>query len=98
MNGGVSTLAWLDQSNLVAGCECHALKIIDIEKSYVVKQSILTNHKVAQCLDTSQANLILTGNEDSCIRMWDQRNSSSRESTKIYSGHERTISCVKFNA
>jgi len=46
-------MEWLDGDSLVAGCGDHALKVIDIEKSYLVKQSIMTEYKVPTCLDTA---------------------------------------------
>jgi WD40 repeat protein len=73
VNGGVESLEWLDGDTLIAGCQDHALKLIDIEKSYVIKQSILTSHKVPSCMDTANGNLILMGSEDACIRLFDTR-------------------------
>ena len=33
---------------LVAGCQDHAIKLVDIEKSFMVKQSIMLEHKTPQ--------------------------------------------------
>ena len=57
----------------MAGCQDHAIKLIDIEKSYLIKQSIMTDHKVPTCMDTGAESLILTGCEDSIIRLYDTR-------------------------
>lgn len=66
-------MGWINGGTFVAGCNDQALKIIDVENNYLIKQSILTNYKVPTCLDTSQDNLILTGCEDGIIRLWDIR-------------------------
>lgn len=90
INGGVDSLAWLDGDNLVAGCRDHAIKIIDVEKSYVTKQSIQTEHKVPTSMDTSQDHLILTGSEDAIIRLWDCRTGENRPAKQMvhqYEGH-----------
>lgn len=63
----------MNASTFVAGCSDQALKIVDVENNYVVKQSIIMNYKVPTCLDTSQDSLILTGSEDGIIRLWDIR-------------------------
>lgn len=101
VKGGVHSLGWLDGDNLVAGCGDHAIKVVDIEKSFVVKQSILTDNKVPTCLDTAQDNLILTGSEDGVIRLWDTRVGSASKSSKQlaaqFSSHNRFITQVCFN-
>lgn len=101
MKGGVHSLCWLDGDNLVAGCGDHAIKLVDIEKSFVIKQSILTDNKVPTCIDTAQDNLILSGSEDGVIRLWDTRLGSASKSTKHlsaqFSSHTRMISRVCFN-
>lgn len=86
----MDSLAWLDGDNLVAGCRDHAIKIIDVEKSYVTKQSIQTEHKVPTSIDTSQDHLILTGSEDAIIRLWDCRTGENRPNKQLvhqYEGH-----------
>lgn len=97
INGGISTLTWLDDITLVAGCHEHAIKLVDIEKSYIVKQSILTQHKVPTCIDTSGTNLLLSGSEDSIIRLWDIRTGSDKPVKQLasqYEGHSKYISQV----
>lgn len=73
VNGGVQSLNWLDSDTIVAGCQDHAIKLVDIEKSFVVKQSIMLEHKTPTCMDTNGENLILAGCEDSVIRLYDTR-------------------------
>ena len=100
INGGVNSLAWLDGETLIAGCEEHAIKLVDIEKSYIVKQSVLTQHKVPTCIDTSSSNLILTGSEDAIIRLWDVRTGENKPVKQLagqYEGHSAYISQVRFN-
>ena len=96
----MNSLSWLDGDTLVAGCEDHSIKLVDIEKSYIIKQSILTSHKVPTCMDTSSRNLILTGSEDSTIRLWDCRTGSERPAKQMlhsYQGHQAWISSVQLN-
>ena len=85
---------WLNGDNLVAGCMDHAIKIVDVENSHSVKQSILMEHKVATCMDTSQDYLVLTGSEDSQIRLWDTRSGSQKPARRLantYQGHQKWI-------
>ena len=88
----------MDGETLVAGCEDHALKVVDVEKSYIVKQSVLTQHKVPTCIDTAHGNLILSGSEDAVIRLWDLRQERIARKLPVFDGHSRWISSVKFNA
>jgi len=101
VKGGVHSLTWLDGDNLIAGCGDHAIKIIDIEKSFVIKQSILTDNKVPTCIDTAQDNLILSGSEDGVVRLWDTRAGEASKSNKHlaaqFSSHSRFITQVCFN-
>ena len=99
LNGGVESLSWLDGDTLIAGCQDHALKLVDVEKSYVVKQSIITHHKVPTCLDTSGGNLILTGCEDATIRLWDARQgqNAAKQIVNEYNGHSSYVKQVEFN-
>lgn len=101
INGGVNALSWINGENLVAGCATdHAIKIIDIEKSYLIKQSINTDYKVPTCLDTAQDHLILQGSEDSVIRLWDTRAGDQKSAKLInhkFKGHSKWVSQVKFN-
>ena len=97
----MNTLNWLNGETLVAGCSRdHAIKLVDVEKSHLIKQSILTEHKVPTCLDTAQDFLALTGSEDSVIRLWDTRTGEQRPAKQMshtYKGHSRWITQVKFN-
>jgi WD40 repeat protein len=73
---------------------------VDIEKSFVVKQSIMLDHKTPTCLDTGSNNLILAGCEDSVIRLFDTRvNGTTKAQMKNqYEAHSRYITQVKFNS
>lgn len=73
VKGGVNSLTWLDGDNLVAGCGDHAIKVVDVENSYVIKQSILTDNKLPTCMDTAFGNMILAGCEDGIVRLFDTR-------------------------
>ena len=99
VKGGVHSLGWLDGDSLVAGCGDHAIKVVDIEKSFVIKQSILTDDKVPTCMDTAFGNLILTGSEDGVIRLWDTRagSASKKQLAAQFSSHNKFISKVCFN-
>ena len=90
----------MDNETLVAGCLDHALKVVDTVKGNVVKQSILTVHKVATCMDCAQSNLILTGCEDAVIRLWDTRQGdrAARSVTGTYSAHSQYLTSVRFNS
>lgn len=91
VSGGVESLTWFNGDTLVAGCQDHAIKLIDAEKSYTVKQSILTQHKVATCMDTAQDNLVLMGSEDATIRLWDIRDKSGKGIVNEYKSHTAYI-------
>ena len=60
----------------------------------------MTDHKVPTCLDTGLESLILTGGEDSIIRLYDTRaNGMQRPQMKSkYEGHTRYINQIKFNS
>ena len=100
VNGGVHSLAWLDSDTLVAGCQDHAIKLVDIEKSFMVKQSIMLEHKTPTCMDTGSENLILAGCEDSVIRLFDTRVSGSQKAQlkNSYEAHSRYVTQVRFNS
>jgi len=51
---------------------------------------------VPTCIDTAQGNLVLSGSEDSIIRLWDTR--AQDKMVHQYQGHQRWISQVQFNA
>lgn len=91
VSGGVESLTWLNGETLVAGCQDHAIKLIDAEKSYIVKQSILTQHKVPTCIDTAQDNLVLMGSEDAILRLWDIRDKSGKQVLNEYKSHSAYI-------
>ena len=101
MNGGVCSLDWLNGDNLVAGCQLdHAIKVVDVEKSFLVKQSLLTDHKVPTCLTTAQDHLVLAGSEDSVVRLFDARTGDKRAAQQLthsYKGHSKWITSVRFN-
>jgi len=101
VKGGVSSLTWLDGDSLVAGCGDHAIKIIDVENAYVIKQSILTDNKLPTCMDTAFGNLILAGCEDGVVRLFDTRVGSSSTKGKqlaaSFASHGKYIQQVCFN-
>lgn len=37
IHGGVQSLEWLDANTLVAGCQDHAIKLIDVQNQNIVK-------------------------------------------------------------
>ncbi len=90
----------MNGDDLVAGCkEDHAIKIVDVEKSYVVKQSVHTNFKAPCCLDTAQDSLILAGCEDGAVRLWDVRaGDRSKLLRSEYKGHSKWVTSVNFNS
>jgi WD40 repeat protein len=92
-------LSWMNEETLVAGCEDHAIKLVDVEKSQHVTQSILTDSKVPTCIDTDFNNLVLSGCEDGVIRLWDVRASEKKQKLlqNSFKGHRGWISAVKFN-
>lgn len=85
----MESLSWLSGDELVAGCrDDHAIKVVDIEKSFVIKQSIQTDYKTPCSLDTAQDSLVLAGCEDCVIRLWDLRsNEKGKYFRHSYSGH-----------
>ena len=63
-----------------------------------MEEILFTQHKVPTCLDSSQEHTLLTGNEDSVVRLWDVRSGSSEKIFKAqFESHEKWISQVKFN-
>jgi WD40 repeat protein len=71
VGGGVSALHWSTPDNVIAGCYDHSIKIIDVS-SQQVQEVMFTDHKVPTSLDSSR-DLIISGHEDSLIRLWDLR-------------------------
>ena len=84
----------------MAGCQDHAIKLVDIEKSFVVKQSIMLDHKTPTCIDTGNDNIILAGCEDSIIRLFDTRVNGTKKAQlkNQYEAHSRYVTQVKFNS
>jgi WD40 repeat protein len=78
VHGGVESLGWMNDEVLVAGCRDHAIKLVDINKSFLVKQSLITESKVPTCLDTDLDSLILAGSEDGVVRLFDIRANEKR--------------------
>ena len=59
---------------------------------------MFTQHKVPTCIDSVQDSTLITGHEDSVIRLWDVRSGMSERTFKSqYESHERWVSRVKFN-
>jgi WD40 repeat protein len=77
---GANVITWLDSDTLVAGCQDHAIKLVDLEKTFLIKQSIMTDYKLPTCIDSSGANLVIAGCEDSVIRLYDTRSGSKQAS------------------
>jgi WD40 repeat protein len=92
---GANVITWLDSDTLVAGCLDHAIKIVDIEKTFLIKQSIMTDYKVPTCIDSSEK-LVLVGCEDAVLRLYDTRSGSKMASQ--YVAHDRYVTGVKFNS
>lgn len=86
----------MDSDTLVAGCNDHAIKLIDLEKTFLIKQSIMTDYKTPTCMDSS-SNLVLIGCEDSTLRLYDTRSSGSKMAAQ-FQAHNRWITGVKFNS
>jgi WD40 repeat protein len=92
---GANVIAWLDSDTLVAGCQDHAIKLVDLEKTFLIKQSILTDYKLPTSMDTFGSK-ILAGCEDASVRLYDTRSGSKMVSE--YQAHNRFITGVKFNS
>ena len=98
--GGVASLSWSCPESFVVGGTDHQLKMYDVEKGRVI-ESILTQNKVAQTMDGLNENLILTGQEDGVVKLYDLRESATDSRRyKVagqYSGHIRGVTRVQFN-
>lgn len=70
--GGITSLKWMNNDTILAGSSDHSIKVINAETSQV-QEILFTNHKVATSLDSAQGNLVLSGHEDSVVRLWDIR-------------------------
>ena len=77
------------------GGQDHQIKIVNVDTKKI-EEIIFTNHKVPTSIDSIQDSLILTGHEDSLIRLWDIRVSSAGSSEKKfksqYEGHDSWVS------
>ena len=59
---------------------------------------MFTSHKVATCIDSSKETTLLTGHEDTIVRLWDVRSGASEKTfSQQFEGHEKWVSQVKFN-
>lgn len=74
--GGVASLLWASGTNFVVGGTDHQMKIFDVEKGQIV-ESIMTQNKVAQTMDGLNEDLILTGQEDGVVKLYDLRESAT---------------------
>lgn len=90
-------MKWAGPSTIYAGCYDHQIKIINVDKLQI-EEVLFTNHKVPTSIDSVQESLVLTGHEDSTIRLWDVRSGLSEKRFKSqYEGHSSWVSQVKFN-
>ena len=96
--GGLSSIKWTSPNRIVAGCKDHTLKLINVERQQT-EEVIFTEHKVPTSIDSSKESILLTGHEDSLIRLWDSRSGTSERSFKsLYESHSKWISSVQFNS
>lgn len=71
-------MLWSTPESFVVGGTDHQLKIFDVEKGTIV-ESILTQNKVVQAMDGLDDALILTGQEDGMIKLYDLREAAKRK-------------------
>lgn len=96
-SGGVSTLKWTSPNQIAAGCKDHSIKLINVER-HQVEEILFTSHKVPTTIDSSKESTLLTGHEDSVIRLWDVRSGASEKTYKsAFESHSQWISKVQFN-
>ena len=99
-SGGIASLHWSSPSRIYVGGQDHQIKIVNVDTKKI-EEIIFTNHKVPTSIDSIQDSLILTGHEDSLIRLWDIRVSSAGSSEKKfksqYEGHDSWVSQVRVN-
>lgn len=92
-------MKWMSPNKIVVGGNDHTIKFINTEKN-VIEEILFTNHKVATCIDSISDSLILTGHEDSIIRMWDIRTGQDKSSSsqKHFEDHSSWVSQVRINS
>jgi WD40 repeat protein len=92
--GGISSLKWASPNQIAAGCRDHTIKLVNVERQQV-EEVIFTSHKVPTSLDSTKGSLLLTGHEDSVIRLWDVRTGASERNAKAeYEAHSQWVSTV----
>ncbi len=85
-------MKWAGPSKIYVGCNDHSVKIVNVDKQQI-EEVLFTNHKVPTCLDSIQESMILTGHEDSSIKLWDVRTGINEKKFKSsYDSHEGWVS------
>lgn len=97
-SGGISSLKWSEPGRIIAGCNDHSLKIVNVERQQV-DEILFTQHKVPTAIDSSKGSSLISGHEDGVVRLWDVRSGASEKSYKSqFESHSKWISQVRFNS